>query len=144
MPSLAELRKQKLKEQEESQTIQESKEKDTETISKPVELVQLHPPKKLTKQIPKSDTPQEIYDIDFNKICINLAQDLDYQRSVMKAFRNALPQIFGGIKTRVSKEEMSKEFNERVKTHFDLTTPLLNEMRKESDLFKKQQSKHNS
>lgn len=108
-----------------------------------IKLVDLKPPKTIKKPPESKEFQKQESFIDFNKICRDLAEDLDYQRAFMKVFRNALPQIFGGIKTRVSKEEMSKEFNERVKTHFDMPTPLLNEMRKESDLFKKQKAKHN-
>lgn len=110
---------------------------------KEIKLVDLKPPKTIKKPPESKEFQKQESFIDFNKICRDLAEDLDYQRAFMKVFRNALPQIFGGIKTRVSKEEMSKEFNERVKTHFDMPTPLLNEMRKESDLFKKQKAKNN-
>lgn len=141
MPSLAELVKQKLKEQEE---IKKETEVKIAPDKKEIKLGDLKPPK-TTKKPPESKENQEqVFFIDWDY----LARNSSFQRGFTEFIKHTFPQ-YKNVDHRASKKVMNQQLGEKtneIATALNIVnkidSKLLRELR-ENPLYREQKSKHN-
>jgi hypothetical protein len=141
MPSLAELRRQKLKEQEE---IKKEPEVKITPGEKEITLVDLKPPKPIRKPPESKETKEPIFFIDWDY----LAKNSSFQRGFTEFIKHTFPQ-YKTVDHRASKDVMNQQLKEKtneITTALNIVnkidSKLLRELR-ENPLYVEQKLKHN-
>lgn len=94
--------------------------KEQEKLKEQIQYENLTPPKPPKIEEEQEYTSSADISIDFNRI----ARSSDFQRFIVGLFKTVMPEQFRSVRTRVSKEVMSNQFNTNLQNYRDVITEL--------------------